>query len=121
MKMSKRRLGMSELKREEQKKINKKRLVNILVRTAIDIPTCEEVIRNCIEKLDPSKFEIVYSVERSNIKVFGGTVTTYVFVAGDIEGGLVRSGMEALCNCLKTSGYYIHFVPCCYSFIPSRD
>lgn len=102
----------------EKKMKRNKRLVSIFVRTAIDLPECEEIINKCLEKIDLTKFEIVLCVERANIRVVKGFNTAHVVVIGDSEGGMVRSGLEELCKCLQTSGYFIHFVPAYFSFVP---
>ena len=104
----------------EPGKLKKKRLVSIFVRTAIDVQECEDVIKECIGKIDPSRFEVVYLVERSDVKVFGGKVTTHVLIHGDSTGGWEYSGMKSLCKCLESTGYFIQAYSCPHSFIPPK-
>lgn len=99
-------------------KNEEKRLVSIFVRTAINVPNCEEAIKDCISKIDPDRFEVVYDILRSKVRIKGGTFTTLVLVVGENPGGMERSGMKAICNCLQTTGYYIQFIPSYYSCIP---
>lgn|GEM_PF-6961182 len=104
----------------DKDKKKKRRLVSIVARTAIDALECEEVIRDCLKKLDSSKFEIVMLVENAKIHLLDGNYTTLLKITGDSSSGLPRSGMEELCRCLQSSGYFIQFIPSYHDFIPPK-
>lgn len=109
------------VKEPSVKKKKNKRLVSILVRSAIDIKDCEEVIKNCLKTLDLSKFVVVLDFERANnLRVIGDTYSTLVIVTGDSEGGWQQSGMKNLWDCLETTGYLIQAVYSNHSFIPEK-
>jgi hypothetical protein len=102
------------------KEKKKKRLVSIFVQTAINVPECEDVIKKCIKELDLSRFEIVYSVEGSSVRVFGGAFATHVLICGDSTGGWEHSGMKSLCECFESRGFFVQASNCPHSYIPTK-
>jgi hypothetical protein len=104
---------------KEKDKKRKKRLVSIVAYTSEDIFNCEDVIADCLKKLDHAEYEIIILVKNAKIRILNGNFTTLVKVTGDSTGGLRHSGMRKLCECLQESGFYVQFRPSYFDHIPS--